>query len=352
MTSTDSSISSSLPSAPSEPRAPTRKPWREALAVTLTVGLVWWLLRGLRWDEIARFAGDIRPGLVVAAFLIYAGSYVARALRWQVLLQRRDVSFAELYLITSAHIMYNNLLPSRIGELSYVVLLREKKGLSAADGVVSLVVSRFLDFITLGLIFLLSVASFRGAHAVEAFRGLPIVAVASVVVLSCGLVAMPRIVAWLHRWLGADLANARPGSLRARVEQAAERMVETFERTAGASTYVKAGLLSLVIWYAKFLSFTLMVHAMHDAGTASKMSFWGVVIGSTAAELTTITPFHGIAGMGTYEWAWSVVFHGVLGVDKSIALLTAFGVHVMLLFFSIILGGLAYLGLRRITART
>ena len=76
------------------------------------------------------------------------------------------------------------------------------------------------------------------------------------------------------------------------------------------------------------------------------------MIGSTAAELTTITPFHGVAGMGTYEWAWTVVFHGVLGIDKSVALLTAFGVHVMLLFFSIILGGLAYLGLRRISART
>lgn len=341
-----------MPGAPSEPHLPARKPWREALAVGLTIGLVWWLLRGLRWDEIERFATNIRPGLVAGAFVIYAASYVARALRWRVLLQRNDVSFGELYLITSAHIMYNNLLPSRIGELSYVVLLREKKGLSAADGVVSLLVSRFLDFIALGLIFLLSVASFRGAHAVEAFRDLPLVAVASVFVLSAGLITMPRAVAWLHRWLGADLANAKPGSLRARVEQAAERMVETFERTAGASTYVKAGLLSLVIWYAKFLSFTLMVHAMHDAGTASKMSFWGVVIGSTAAELTTITPFHGVAGMGTYEWAWTVVFHGVLGIDKSVALLTAFGVHVMLLFFSIILGGLAYLGLRRISART
>ncbi len=324
--------------------------WRELLAVALTVGLVWWLLRGLEWEKIRAFASS-RPELVLVAFVIYALSYVARAMRWKVLLNRHDLSFRDLYLITSAHIMYNNLLPSRIGELSYVVLLRQKKGLTAADGVVSLVVSRFLDFITLGLIFLLSVASFRGAHSVEAFRDLPLVAISSVLLLSAGLVAMPTITTRVHQWLNRELASAPPESLRARIERTAERMVETFERTAGTASYLKAGLLSLVIWYAKFLSFTLMVHAMHDAGTAARMSFWGVVIGSTAAELTTITPFHGVAGMGTYEWAWKVVFHDVLGIDEQVSILTGFGVHVFLLFFSILLGGLAYLGLRRITRR-
>ncbi|MFN7956215.1 MAG: lysylphosphatidylglycerol synthase transmembrane domain-containing protein [bacterium] len=346
----DTTAGSASPDAPRE-RARAGRGWREILAVALTIGLVWWLLRGLEWEKIRTFAANIRAELVVAAFAIYALSYVARALRWQVLLQRHDLSFRELYLITAAHIMYNNLLPSRIGELSYVVLLKQKKGLSAADGVVSLVVSRFLDFITLGLIFLLSVASFRGAHSVEAFRNLPLVAVSSVVLLSGGLVAMPALTSRFHRWLNRELASAPPESFRAKVERTAERMVETFERTAGTSSYLKAGLLSLVIWYAKFLSFTLMVHAMHDAGTASRMSFWGVVIGSTAAELTTITPFHGVAGMGTYEWAWKVVFHDVLGIDEQVSILTGFGVHVFLLFFSIVLGGLAYLGLRRITRR-
>src|SRR5262249_24180095 len=156
---------------------------------------------------------------------------------------------------------FNNLLPSRIGELSYVVLLKERSGGAAADGGVSLVGLRFLDFITLGFVFLLSVASFRGPHTVEAFRDLPPVAGASVVVLSAALAAMPRLTAWVHRWLRADLAHAAPGGLRARIERAAERTVETFERTAGTAVYLQAGFLSLVIWYAKFLAFTLMVHS-------------------------------------------------------------------------------------------
>ncbi len=333
-----------LASGASTPRR--RWIWRELLAAALTLSLLGWLLSRLDWARVRPFVTHIDPVLVGAAFLVYAASYVARALRWQLLLQRRDLTFADLYLITSAHIMFNNLLPSRIGELSYVVLLKQQRGVTTADGVVSLLVSRFLDFITLGLIFLLSVASFRGTHAVQAFKNLPLVAVSSVVVLSIGLAALPRLTVACHAWLRRDLGRLVPGSLRARIERGAERVVETFERTAGTAVYLKAGLLSLVIWYAKFLAFTFMVHAMHDAGTVSRMSFFTVVIGSTAAELTTITPFHGVAGIGTYETAWAWVFHNVLGIDQNLAILTGFGVHILTLFFSIVLGGLAYLALR------
>ncbi len=60
------------------------------------------------------------------------------------------------------------------------------------------------------------------------------------------------------------------------------------------------------------------------------------------AELSSVLPFHGIAGSGSYELA-AVAALVPLGVDPKLALAGAVNLHLFLLGTTLILGGLAFL---------
>jgi len=62
-----------------------------------------------------------------------------------------------------------------------------------------------------------------------------------------------------------------------------------------------------------------------------------IVLGTTAAELTTILPIHGVGGFGTYESAWAGAYY-LLGFTKQLAIKAAFSFHLIALLYSVILG--------------
>jgi len=76
------------------------------------------LANGLK-NKITTFAG-IDALYLIAGFVLYACSYLFRALRFHILLNR-EVGMKNLFSIVCVHNMANNILPARTGELSFSV---------------------------------------------------------------------------------------------------------------------------------------------------------------------------------------------------------------------------------------
>ena len=76
--------------------------------------------------------------------------------------------------------------------------------------------------------------------------------------------------------------------------------------------------------------------------TFSPMPFSYALLGSATGELSSVLPFHGIAGAGTYE---AGVLAGLvpLGVEMEAALKAAVNLHLFVLGASILAGALAAL---------
>jgi glycosyltransferase 2 family protein len=326
-----------------------RLPWRALLAVGLSVGLTAALIRGLEGRAVLDLLRGTDPRWVGASFAVYATTYLLRALRWRVLLGRAQVSIATLLPISAVHILLNNVLPSRLGEVSYPVLLKRQTGLGLDEGVVTLALSRLLDLLTLAAIFLVAVV-WVGQSPGTTLGSLPVLALSAAFALLVLLAGLRPLAALAHRAVARGArGRGRTGAWLGRLAPLVARVREAIERSAGLGPLLAGGVLTLGIWAGKFLAFTWMVRAMAPDGAAALMGFWSVVLGSTAAELTTLTPFHGVVGLGTYETAWAGVFVLALGVDRQSAVLTGFGVHGLTLVFSFVLGGLGLLALRRET---
>ena len=125
------------------------------LSIIITVVLVWFLLSQVEVQEIVTSLKDVPPHLVLIGFFFYALSYLFRALRFRVLLQKA-IGLGTLFNIVAVHTMWTNLLPFRTGELSYLYLLKKKGGVgSYLTGVPSLVLARVFDLVAISVLFII-----------------------------------------------------------------------------------------------------------------------------------------------------------------------------------------------------
>jgi uncharacterized membrane protein YbhN (UPF0104 family) len=72
------------------------------------------------------------------------------------------------------------------------------------------------------------------------------------------------------------------------------------------------------------------------------LDIWQLLTGVMGAELSSVLPFHGIAGSGSYELA-AVAALMPLGIEPKLALAGAVNLHLFLLGSTLMLGALAFL---------
>ena len=229
---------------------------RTALILLLAAALLAWFLRDANltavWREIQRGHG----GLLVAAMLATLTTYVLRALRWRYLLMPLGHPPFSLVLRTTViGFAATSLLPARAGEVVRPYLLARRAGLSATATFATIIVERFLDLITVLVLFSSYLLVFDPGmtgrdpavfHALKIGGGA--VGVAALVGLAIMMVAAghpERLASWalkVERVLPASLA------------QALAKLVRLF--TTGLAVVrqprrlLMASVLSLPLWLA------------------------------------------------------------------------------------------------------
>ena len=213
------------------------------------------------------------------------------------------------------HNMANNLLPMRAGELVFPWLMRRYFGFGLVDSTASLIWIRIMDLHFLGLVaclilYLRSPSWVWWVAAALWVAGLSVLALIARAGASFRLAGGGRLAGLVTRLAAA--APREPGRI--------------------ARAYLWTG----ATWTLKFIAFASVLQ--HFVPVA----FWRVMTGVMGAELSSVLPFHGIAGSGSYELA-AVAGLVPLGVDPELALAGAVNLHLFLLGCTLILGALALL---------
>jgi len=269
--------------------------------------LVDWLLRVDR----RYFAGYVV--LSIVGLLVRSARYYLLIGRW--------VGFVPLVLVTAARNFLVDLLPARIGSLSYVYLLTRRFEAPLGPVLSSFVLTFLYDLLAMtvlvGVALGLQFGRFEGAAALAVATS---VFAAFVVAAFLGL--SPAL-----RWSAARLARfPRAADVARRFAQVAAEVDES----GGAGTTLALLGVSLVIRLLKFGAYWLLLLGVvreHDV-TAAELPFWTVFLGIAGAELSATLPVHGIAGFGTYETAWTIGFRQ-LGLSSRVAILSGFATHLL-----------------------
>jgi uncharacterized membrane protein YbhN (UPF0104 family) len=276
------------------------------VAVHVTVG----------WGPLLAPWLAVPPLLILWLFLLTALSYVLRALRVYDWFRPRFAGrFLSVLRLSVLHNTANNLLPMRAGEMVFPWLMRRYFGHGFLDSAAALLWIRILDLHFLGLIGILILYLSQASWLWWAVAALWIAGLGVLVLIGRA---------------GLSARTAGSGRLR----RLARRVAAAAPRDPWLIARVY--LWTATSWSLKFIAFASVLQHFVP------VDFWRVLAGVMGAELSSVLPFHGIAGSGSYELA-AVAALVPLGVDPRQALAGAVNLHLFLLGTTLILGALALL---------
>ena len=295
----------------------------------MTIGLLAILFSQIELRDIVEILAKIKPAYLVIGFILYAFSYLLRALRFHILLNK-EVGIRELFSIVSIHNMALNIFPARSGELSYIYLLKKRQDKNVGEGAASLLAARMFDIISISTIFF---ALAIMAHDIPDFmvKAIPIVGFLLFFLVSLLLTFMyqcSKFVAGVRNifiYLKLNEFDCIKYIFRK-----LDEMALCFERIHKRE-FILSLFISLMLWLTLYSINYLLVVAM-----SMNLQVEAVFLASTFLFMIWILPIQGIGGFGTFEGSWAISFMAV-GVAKEAAISSGFLMHIFGIFCLLIL---------------
>lgn len=300
---------------------------RFGISIAVSAALVAYLLREI---DPAQILGTLRaahlPGVLAgtAAFLTMS---LARVLRYRVLLETR-VGLAPLTAITFVRGMLGDLLPARLGTLSYVYLVTTRTAVPLDQALASFLLALVLDMVVIAPMLLIALVAVGGGAGAGTLAALALALLAISVVAT--LLLAPGM-----RFVAGPIERVLPGAQDP--DHWTAKFPETLRDTATRVDAVRArGALlpalglSFFVRLGKFGSYWLFLQAvLVPLGVAwGSIDFFTGFLGVAGAELSAMLPISGIAAIGTWEAAFTIGFTR-LGLTEPQAVLSGFATHIL-----------------------
>jgi len=322
-----------------------------ALSILLSVLFLAALLKKVRPSDFL----DVLTSVYLPALLLYMvinlAAAVLRAWRYKRLLEPVRIGWFDLLLVTFIRNSFDDLLPARIGSLSYIYVLTGRLERPFENVASSFLVALVFDFLTLGPFLVLAVlAAGFGTEGIPAPAQLIAAAVFFLVFLLIirNLVPLTRFIRNLVG-RGARL-KGKTGRAAEKAAGYLDRTIDSLRGTRERGIYPGLFVVSLLIRLGKYLSlFVLLYAVLRSQGVAlGELNVWTTILGLTGAEMTSALPIKGLAGFGTWETAWAAALRW-MKFDPRLAILSGLGIHLITNVFEYALGlsGIAILALRR-----
>lgn len=325
----------SLPS----PGAASRGGIRWGLSLGISAFLVWYLLRQVDPVELWEIFRRLHwPSIGIYLLLSLAG-LLCRSGRYYLILAGQ-AGYWPLLLATLIRNMFVDLLPARIGSLSFVYIATQRLGVPLQEGLAAFLLAFVFDFLALAPLLALALlvvgGGLGGGWVVMAITG--------------GALTLLSLLAYLALIPSLELAHRVSSRLQI-LSSAREKLRETAAslrrvRARGVLGWVFG--ISVGVRLFKFSAYYTLLHGVlvSRGYTLSTLHPLKVFLGVVGAEMSATLPIHSLAGLGTWEAAWTLGFTQ-LGFSKEIAILSGFATHLLSQIHEYGLGLAAFLWVMR-----
>ncbi len=300
-------------------------PWRRRLrlaSVAFTVMLLFALAQELRLDKFDDLLARVDRGAWGLAFSAYFALNIVRALRFRVLLRGASAPLRLLVPITLYHNFLVRALPFKLGELSYILLLRSRLRLSVEQGLSSLAGARLLELLIVALVFAWALLS--GADQLAEQRDELAASIALAFSLSASSLYFGGSLIRRGLFLCLPPLKRLPPPTARLVDSLAARatrLASELDRLRQPRIFLSALFLSCFTYSASFAANFVLLRALglelEPAGLIAIIS-----LGMFASALP-FTP----SGFGVVEVAWRTGLVQFAGWEGADATATAFLLH-------------------------
>jgi glycosyltransferase 2 family protein len=306
---------------------------------SLSLLLLWLVLRNVSWADLSRAIRSARPGWVAGAMLAVLTYYGLRAVRWQLMLRamHRRVSLLHALLALLTGNLSSLLVPGA-GEVMRLGTLRRTDGVPLSESLGSLVAERSFDILMLLVGLLLNLGLLAAQGQVVGQSGLSIrtqnwplwllglALGGGLLVLTLGLAwrVLGRS-AWGQAWLG-------------RLRQFRAGFVSGLLGTWRAGLLWPVAGLTVLIWLVGLLTYGLIFTALPLSENLPVLGW--LTVNSLVSISSIAVPTQG--GIGSFHVSAAYGL-GLFGVDAPTAAIIATFAHAVLTAANLLLNGLGLL---------
>lgn len=333
-----------------------QSPYYILTSIVISAFLLYYLVSNIRINELILVLRKIFIPSLTAYVFTYTISIIVRAYRYKILIASEKITLWDLSLVAVVRNLFVDLIPARLGSLSYIYLIVKYFKFPFEIGVSTFLVCFIFDLISLAPILLIAILGIVLSEVSIPVHTMLIASVLFfVIVLIIGLY-LSELIALFLRFYNSLLKSSGKGDSRIflyigdKLELTRKAVIDI----KGQGVYSVTFLLSLLLRLLKYGSLYFLLHSLLSSRGYgfSDLSFSKFVIGIAGAELSSNLPIHGLAGIGTWPAAWALTFH-LLGFDKQISIISGLGLHLITQVYEYILGisGILFLILKKSTVR-
>ena len=317
------------------PEIPTKKPvnwtWR-IISTILALALIGFMLSLIQWQDFVDVLGRLSLQSMMAAFVVYVLLNLFRSFRFVALLNRDDVPVLRVFPIALYHNFLVRLLPFKLGEFAYIVLMRNRMNVSVEEGVSSLFGSRLLELL---MIILVGAVSLLLSGEIIPNQGLLVI----ILVIGCivGGVVGFYYVGTMIRIFNRIIASFDSVSLIATLIEKLEGLALEFDRIRNPQIFARALFWSCFTYASSFaVNWILLVAVGINVDPVT------LIILVSLGMFATAFPFN-ISGFGAVELSWTFGLTTFLALSRSEATSIGLMLNGFQLLCAAVSGGIGYL---------
>lgn len=307
-------------------------------SIAITVVLLADLVGRVNWAEFDLLLARIAVSGWIGALLAYLALNLLRALRFRILLDKRDSPWRILIPITLYHNFLVRALPFKLGELSYIVLLRSRLNYSMEEGVSSLFGARVLELLIIVMVFASSILASAEALAAQRDELLFAIAVAftaSIVALYFGGKIIRTLLKASQPFLA--VADRRRKGFAASATARLQHLAAEMDRIRQPRLFLAALLTTCFTYSSSFLTNYILLRAL---GVDVELPAFIAII--SLGMFASAFPFT-VSGFGAVELAWRFGLMQFADMLDAEATATGFLLHGFQIFAAALYGLLGYL---------
>lgn len=309
-----------------------------AASIAITVGLLADLVGRVNWAEFDQLLGRVTATSWLGALLAYLMLNLFRALRFRILLDKRDSPWRILIPITLYHNFLVRALPFKLGELSYILLLRSRLNYSMEEGVSSLFGARVLELLIIVMVFASSIpasADELAAQRDELTLAIALTFAVSIIALYFGG-NLIRAFQKTTQPLVALAEGKRPG-IAAGADKRLRQLADEMDRIRQPRLFLTALFTTCFTYTSSFLTNYILLGAL---GVNVELPVFIAII--SLGMFASAFPFT-VSGFGVVEAAWRFGLMQFANMPDGDATAAGFLLHGFQIFAAAVYGLLGYL---------
>jgi len=302
---------------------------RFVISIIISIILLAFLFRYINLAALKDLFLHVYVPALLAYFALLLCGIILRTWRYKLMLPGVPIGFLGLAGVTIIRNLFVDFLPARIGELSFIWVLKKRYNVAVELGGSAFIGAFVFDLVALFPLLVIAIG-LSPLHAQEAGKWL-------MVLFSGAFVFLGAVVIYAKRILPFFIELVRGPRIKAFMKRSRilylvyEKVIETGEQLVALGRRGIGGrlfFLSLGVRLSKYISLFFLFYAVvKSLGFAfHDLNLFTIFSGTAFTEVSSLLPIQGLAGLGTWEATWAAVF-AFFGFDHKTAILSGIGVH-------------------------